>query len=44
MIHDRDWIAGRTIRANIMDGIEKKQKSYLYSVKVKYLYTYSDES
>ena len=26
MIHDRDWIAGRTIRANIMDGIEKSRR------------------
>ena len=26
MIHQRDWIAGRTIRANIMDGIEKSRR------------------
>ena len=26
MIHERDWIAGRTIRANIMDGIEKSRR------------------
>ena len=26
MIHDRDWIAGRTIRANVMDGMEKSRR------------------
>ena len=26
MIHERDFIAGRTIRANIMDGIEKSRR------------------
>ena len=26
MIHERDWIAGRTIRANIMDGIDKSRR------------------
>ena len=26
MIHDRDFIAGRTIRANIIDGIEKSRR------------------
>ena len=27
LIHDRDFIAGRTIRANIMDGIEKSRRA-----------------
>ena len=26
MIHDRDWIAGRTIRANITDSLEKSRR------------------
>ena len=26
MIHDRDWIAGRTIRANITDSLEKSTR------------------
>ena len=26
MIHDRDLKAGRTVRANIMDGIEKSRR------------------
>ena len=26
MIHERDFIAGRTIRANIMDGMEKSRR------------------
>ena len=26
VIHRRDWIAGRTIRANIMDSIEKSRR------------------
>ncbi len=26
VIHERDWIAGRTIRANIMDGIENSRR------------------
>ncbi len=26
MIHERDFIAGRTIAANIMDGIEKSRR------------------
>ena len=25
-IHDRDWIAGRTIRANIMDSVEESRR------------------
>ena len=25
-IHDRDWIAGRTIRANIMDSVEGSRR------------------
>ena len=26
IIHERDWIAGRTIRANIMDSLEKSRR------------------
>ena len=25
-IHDRDWIAGRSIRANIVDSVERSRK------------------
>ncbi len=26
MIHARDWMAGRTIRANVVDGVEKSRR------------------
>ena len=26
VIHERDWIAGRTIRANIVDSMEKSRR------------------